>query len=1415
MNKKRFSAAALALVMAMSSTNVLAANAGENSLVVRDDLNLSDRTIAGDVIVAEEIDRLGLNKVNVGGMVDVREEVENLSVANSAINGGILVRDEADITVKAGNVNKIETTESSEELEVQVNKKASVDEIHLNGEEAEISGRGTVGVVYVNAGEAEISTPNTKVIVGENADEVEAGGVELNPGDSVVINPNGNGVKPVEPKPEQPQLPEAQLADAAKIVDLGWSRFVAVDFAEGNSLSNCTLTVDGVDVTAATTNVTDNGSMVKWEITGNHKELVISNGVNQQTVALGGKGAAPEVVLGQTPDYFLMNGPVYVWDYHLTNYDESGNIRYNPEKTTFDLDGVSSASIAHHSPDAVLHHDENALPYFVKGEVQLMFNYAQGTEAEKAFVDGITDVDLVAFNEYNNTLNDQLHYSIDKDFVHGDHTVAAIKVPLGQVNFTSNGRYNLRVTSNGVAKLFPIHVVEEVVPTMTVTGDQGYYGNEVHFRIENMTYGVTRPVYRVELTNPDGQTSTLAKFDDWFLHGDLLVLYNTIHNYFPETGSYTVKVWADGFQPFELTFWQNAIVSKGETPVTYDAISTASVGGGGSSGGGSGEGDSKFMNANLIVDTDLMVNAQVITQLGLTNEAANGIAGRWDTMTKLYAFNEGAEQVYTYDDFCNAYNAAAAKGQYLTFAQYIASEGAVTTLNRPYSVKRVLEDNLLGETTGFMDSVGKPASAMTVVVTGETAAITVADEAYLAAVVAEGQLTLDGNSLPLQNGKDFTVNGNVITLNKVEYGVHDLAIRVPGYQTGRVTFERVYPMEEVALTAADITKGEPMVITCTAAHETTAPEVEVCDFLAHVTEVQLIAPNGNKDDVMPEGAESVFDKIGYTVEGNTLTIGKDTLDQAFAQNADGSFAAGEYKVIITAEYYGDKTVTLNVADAPEQPGTNATPAVSGMKLEGGIMGQYYRTSFEGENIAAYLDAITSITLNGEAAKKVTNLFGETKAFKLSNDPAYGGENKFVDFTTDCFTGTVEVVISASGYEDLTFTVVNGQVEIVRTEAPVIASIDRLGGIMGQYDRISFQGDVTEYLPAITSITLDGVEAKQVTDLFNETKAYKFSNDPAFGGADKFIDFTTDCFTGTVKVVIKATGYEDLTFTVENGVLLKAVPGFQNFKFQEDMFRGDHYRLSFNTVDAVTSATGGNGGGGVGPIIPPLPEPTPEMKELYNYVSALKTYLNEVKDSSITIDGVEVEESTNATLNDSNSFLVIADEHDMSRNAVVFNLDCFDNKENAEVVIKVAGYEDLVLTVSGRKVEVKPDPQPEPEKPQGDLAAPVVADIQHKLSAFSGNSFVIKMTAPKGITDNQYVYNFLKALTEVSVNGTVFTEAASFGSLANNQYRLNASAGELVLSENALGKGVGEFAVSMKAKGYAPLTFTVKDGTLVK
>lgn len=102
---------------------------------------------------------------------------------------------------------------------------------------------------------------------------------------------------------------------------------MAVRFTDGNSLENCTVTVDGTDVTSACTPVTDDGSLVKWEITAlNPAKVVISKGSQRQTVALTDNANPTAPAVGEKAEtyYFLTNGPVYVWDYHLTNYDAAG-----------------------------------------------------------------------------------------------------------------------------------------------------------------------------------------------------------------------------------------------------------------------------------------------------------------------------------------------------------------------------------------------------------------------------------------------------------------------------------------------------------------------------------------------------------------------------------------------------------------------------------------------------------------------------------------------------------------------------------------------------------------------------------------------------------------------------------------------------------------------------------------------------------------------------------------------------------------------------------------------------------------------------------------------------------------------------------------------------------------------------------
>ena len=91
-----------------------------------------------------------------------------------------------------------------------------------------------------------------------------------------------------------------------------------------------------------------------------------------------------------------------------------------------------------------------------------------------------------------------------------------------------------------------------------------------------------------------------------------------------------------------------------------------------------------------------------------------------------------------------------------------------------------------------------------------------------------------------------------------------------------------------------------------------------------------------------------------------------------------------------------------------------------------VLSSYYRLSFDLSvtDAAAYLNAITSIQIDGNSCEKVSGLWNETNSYKFSNDLAYGGgEDQFIDFTEDCFSGEGEhtLTIFADGYETLTYT----------------------------------------------------------------------------------------------------------------------------------------------------------------------------------------------------------------------------------------------------------------------------------------------------------------------------------------------------------------------------------------------------------
>lgn len=1060
----------------------------EGNLILRTNSTLENVTVKGDLILADGVSAASLKNVTVTGRLVVRGGTDGVKLTKSTAKGGI----------RLANPNGTP--------KLTIDGKAYAPNGTTNG--GNTSGGSSGGSSGGNSSSGGSSSGGSS----------SSGGNSSTKTDLVV-------------------------ADQTKLVNVGWGQYVAVRFTSGNNLSNCTLTVDGTGINSACSNVTTDGSIVKWEATTwNPAKLVITKGSQSQTVTLSQTANPATPTVGKKADayYFLANGPVYVWDYHLTNYDAAGKVRIAPATTQFSLTNKEQDAIKFYSPDAILKQDDTASNlYKVSGTVELMFNYAKGTDAEKAWVDGITDVDLVSANENNTNLNIELNWQLNKEYQHGTGTVACITVPLGQSNFYSNGRYQLRVTSNGTSKLFPIHVVNETKPYMELT-DAVHANQNVHFRVYNMTYAITQPIYQVDLTDPNNNTRTLEKFEDWYLIGDSFILYNDTNDNLPVNGNYTLTVYADGFQKFTMKFnvndatEQNVSIQKAALPYGIDTYSGSSVGGGSASSGSGSEGGSNTMNAYIVFNADLLANAEIMTKLNTGNEYATAIANRWAEMSKVSVYAEGSNKSYTYSGFITSTNLSHGQNKALTFADYVKSGKATeNTRGNPYSVKQVLEDNLLGEATSFSETANKAAPDISLVklendkyvnassvTEGQSAMFQCLDKAYLEKLAENGSIYKGTASHQPFASTDYSVDTEkgilTISKEKLTLGDNSITIQVNGYQTVRLSVPYQKVLEAVNLSVPASTEAEnAVVITCTTDHGDAA-----CDFFASVSSVELTGPDGKAKTILPDGQESVSEKIGYTVTGNTLTLGKDLFS-----------TAGDYSVTIRAGYgYGSQMVNFAITtkEVTPDPEEAVPPTVAGVELVNGY-DSFYRVSFSGD-AEAYLNKVTGATVDGTTCE-ITSMFLREKQMKIFKD---NGVATYIDFTTDCFSasGETTVVIQATGYTDLTFKVkdgklVTGESEIaVPTTAPSVSKKTDTSSY-NQYYELTFPEGYHEWIANISGVSVNGSSYNKK----NSTADLSFSGNYCLDADNNKVGISLPSYGDPFEVIFSVKGQPSLTLSI--------------------------------------------------------------------------------------------------------------------------------------------------------------------------------------------------------------------------------------------------------------------------------------------
>lgn len=717
--------------------------------------------------------------------------------------------------------------------------------------------------------------------------------------------------------------------------------------------------------------------------------------------------------------------------------------------------------------------------------------------------------------------------------------VGTITIPLGQSNFRSNGRYYVRITSAGHdTALVPIHVVNKTAPSMGLDEPGALVsGKNIHFTVKDMTYGITVPIESVELSRPDGQTVQLEKIRDWYLIGDSFILYNDVkaengRNNIPYKGEYTLTVHSTGFKDMTYTF--NVTEGK-EAPSAasnfgVDALSSASIVGGDSSEGGGGA-----ISAYLKFDVDLLANALLLDKIDMANDAAQGIADRWNhDITAPDTIHTGDGTAYSFSAFRDAINKAQTDGnKYLTFGEYI-KEADEDQTGTPYAIKTVLEDNLLGETQNGGTWIGMTPPALTLVneegtavdavLEGSGLILTTDDSEYFKALES---ITINDNALPLdkddytisEDGKKLTIPEDNLTLGEA----NKVVLYADGYKANTLSIRYNKNLENITglkLNKSSYERGENVQITVEGSNG---------DFLKNLTEVTVTLPDNSQQPVLTKSAGG--GDYYYTINRNVLTI-VDPTGTLFYDN-------GDYSVSLSAQYYKMQTTEKFQVTGELKP----TPQVT---ITGTVDGDKNLTlNFKKDDFSWRKD-ITSITVNGNVYAEHEGYSGKPGNSEYSWSEHAGGYDGSYDLYLDnqkITDGPNTIVIKSKGYEPLTLTVnISGSSVTVEgdngsTEEPPAPAGQEPPDVKGTgYDAgaaFELKFDNSEAARSYLSNGSFSVVVNSTTYAESEISIL-YDNEFFIYEDGNSISLSDSAFSkdGKTSITIKAEGYKDLTITID-------------------------------------------------------------------------------------------------------------------------------------------------------------------------------------------------------------------------------------------------------------------------------------------
>lgn len=1047
-----------------------------------------------------------------------------------------------------------------------------------------------------------------------------------------------------------------------KIVNVEGTSYTVVDLKQGN-LSNTEFKLNDQKITP--TPVTDDGSIVKFQVNPNEiaKVDVIQGDVTDSIILNSNGKKFTKVINDEAPDKVLVSGPLDIFEYHQTNYDKNGNVRTLPSKTTFNVVNEGQPEI------------DKTIPALTSKRTKL---------GEDIVINVDTD-----FTEYKNWQKNI--YSVEKVY-EGTNTSAKLQYSIenGKVIIDGNssaieGRnaiHKIKIKSKGFNDAYVnIETVKEA-GKLQLSGDFNFWANnDLLFELVDFNYGATNPIYKVLL---DGKV----------LHGDC-VDYHVVSNLVRlenkalsklTKGKHNITVKAHGYEDYTRNFYleeapkgssnptlgtkeaksenSSTVASKvtnklaAKSKPTFDVLSSASGGGGGGStseGGATG-----YIRANLVYDFDLLANAFILRNIGMSTKYSTSVLSYWNAMTKDAILTKGSQKVVDYQNYKNALNEAY-ESDYFTFKDYYNKLAESDYVNKPYSVKHILEDGLLGDVKSYSEENLKVAPNLKVSKSDGNIILSYENnEEYTKNIenIRVGMTILNKSSYDILDGK-ITIKDT----SKFAKGSNEISVLANGYKTNK--------------TSVDLSQGV----------ETLAPKKDSDNNIT----IELKNDYKNAIKGLTINGKSLFDntQLGgnngdYYFIDNTLVLknklfkGKEDKQQTLAIKANG------YEDSITIFTPSElKTVDAKKMEIP-----------SFVKLNN-------KNSYK-PNERVIIDVEQA--MNSNYKKAITSVLVDNKEvdYKTCSDEFYSIELSGENFRK---AKSYNIVIKANNYKDYEVklevkgdntSVPNTEVEKPDTEEGK-PNIEVEKDLWGGY---AFTAKDAEYISNITNVLVNDKELEEASSSFASEGFYKNGN--------KITILST--LDGGSKVVFKSNGYEDYTYntpllSVEKINVSKDSDGY--YKFANSQYNWTDNVQVYLNGELLKKDEGYKSSYGVVTILQNLKEGDKlsiksKGYEEYNY--SVESFNNKVKAeynsyshrysfnsaddnwknkiTSVKINGNEIEKSTD---------LSPTKGYKLNYSG---GIDIYESLENGDKLeIKADGYKDYIYEntkITAKDVEIKVD-----------------------------------------------------------------------------------------------------------------------------